>query len=374
MTALVVSGSMAWAQGGPPPAVVVLDAARMEPVEVWREVTGELRAVKRAAIASRQAGLVVTLTVEEGERIEAGQVLATLDDVLAKLQADEKRAEASAQAGVLNVREAELEKAQRDWSRYEGLVGRDSVSSAEIDIARTGPLLASARLEEAKGDVASAMAAVAVADQAVREMTLSAPFAGFVVRKRSEVGEWVNRGGPLLEVISLERLEARLDVPESLVPGLVASLAQKPHAGETAAKIRILGLGTEVAGHVDAVFAEADPLSRLVPIRVSVANADGVLRPGMSVVGLIKAAGATEPRLTVSKDAILRDDAGEFVYFNAGGMAAVARVRSRFAVGDRVVVDGSLPPGAQLVVKGNERLFPGQPLRPEQGAAPSKAE
>jgi len=370
LAVLAASVSVGFAQGGSPAATVVLDAARTEPVEVWREVTGELRAVKRAAIASRQAGLVIDLDVEEGQRIEAGQVLARLDDVLARLEADEKRAAADAQNGVLRVREAELEKAQRDWARYENLVGKDSVSPAEIDVARTGPLLAASRVEEAKGDVASAMAAVAVADQTVREMILAAPFSGFVVRKRSEVGEWVVRGGPVLEVVSLDQLEARLDVPESLVPGLVASLAEKagadgPDAVGASVKVRVLGLGTEIDGVLDAVFAEADPLSRLVPIRVSVSNADGVLRPGMSILGLVKAAGSTEPRLTVSKDAIQRDDAGEFVYFDAGGTAAVARVRSRFATGDRMVIDGNLPPGAMLVVKGNERLFPGQPLKPE---------
>ena len=331
----------------------------MEPVEVWREVTGELRALQRAAIASRQAGLVLELNIEDGQKVEPGQVLPKLDDALALLDAAARRAQVDAKAGIVKVREAELEKAQRDWARYEVLVGKDSVSQAEIDIARTGPLLAAARLQEAQGDLAAATAEVAVADRIVQEMTLAAPFAGFVVRKRTEQGEWVEKGGAVAEVVSLDQLEARLFVPESLIPGLIASDAR------SAARIRMVGIGTEFDGTIDSVWAEADPLSRLVPVRVRIENKTGLLRPGMSMVGLVRAPGTSEPRLTISKDAILRDDAGEFVYFNAGGTAAVARIRSRYAVGDRVVVDGSLPPGAELVVKGNERLFPGQPLMPE---------
>lgn len=365
---IAFSTGPAMAQGGPPPVLVVLDAARMETVEVWREVTGELRAMKRAAIASRQPGLVVELNVEEGQRLEAGQLVAKLDSAMAMLEASEKRSEADAKAGIVKVREAELQKAQRDWARYEGLVGKESVSSAEIDIARTGPLLAAARLEEAKGDLASARAAVSVADQMVSEMTLTAPFNGYVVRKRADIGEWVDKGGAVAEVVSLEQLEARLNVPESLVPSLLEM--SKGTAGGASARIRFLGLGLEVEGTVDAVWAEADVLSRLVPVRVKLANPDGLFRPGMSIVGLVRAAGTTEPRLTVSKDAILRDDAGEFVYFSAGGTAVVARVRSRYAVGDRVVVDATLPPGAELVVRGNERLRPGATLQPEAPASP----
>lgn len=369
---LSLSVGSALAQGGPPPALVVLDAARMETVEVWREVTGELRAMKRAAIASRQAGLVVELNVEEGQHLKAGQPVAKLDAAMITLEANEKRSLADAKAGIVKVREAELQKAQRDWARYEGLVGKESVSSAEIDIARTGPLLAAARLEEAKGDLASALAAVSVSNQMVTEMTLTAPFNGYVVRKRADVGEWVNKGGAVAEVVSLEHIEARLNVPESLVPSLLEM--SKKSGGGASARIRLLGLGLEVEGTVDAVWAEADPLSRLVPVRVKLDNPNDLLRPGMSIVGLVRAAGTTEPRLTVSKDAILRDDAGEFVYFSAGGTAAVARVRSRYAVGDRVVVDASLPPGAELVVRGNERLFPGQPLQPEAPPAGAATE
>jgi len=78
--------------------------------------------------------------------------------------------------------------------------------------------------------------------------------------------------------------------------------------------------------------------SRLFPIRVAIPNPGELAQPGMTVVGMVPV-GRKMPRLTIHKDAILRDDAGEFVYFDAGGMAMPARVRTRFSIGDRVVID-----------------------------------
>lgn len=82
----------------------------------------------------------------------------------------------------------------------------------------------------------------------------------------------------------------------------------------------------------------------------------------MSVLGRVPT-GAMDPVMTVAKDAILRDDAGAFLYFDAGGVAAVARLEIRYAVGERIVVrSGRLSEGVGTVVEGNERVFPGQPL------------
>ena len=73
--------------------------------------------------------------------------------------------------------------------------------------------------------------------------------------------------------------------------------------------------------------------------------------------------GKKEALLTVSKDAILRNAAGEYVYINSGGVAAVAPIERRFAVGNRVVIRSPMVrEGVQVVVEGNERMFPGQPL------------
>jgi RND family efflux transporter MFP subunit len=350
--ALVAPASMGQG-GGPPPAMVVLDPVQVGPVEQWRQVTGELRAIRRASVASRQAGQVVDLLLEEGGQVRAGDVIARLDDSLATLEVARSRAQLAADEAAALVAGRELERWTRDWQRYEKLEGGGTVSASEIDQVRAQVAVGGARVQQAQADVGRSRAALALAEESLAQRTIRAPFDGRVVRKMTDVGQWVAEGGPVAEIMVMDELEARLDVPEAL--------ASRLREGDSAVRIRLTALWTEVTGTVRSVMPGADDLSRLFPVRVVLRN-DGSLRPGMSIVGLL-ATGQQGPAMTVHKDGILRDDAGEFLYWDAGGVAMVARIKTLFAVGDRVAVQASLPPTAKVIVHGNERImFPGQPI------------
>jgi len=156
------------------------------------------------------------------------------------------------------------------------------------------------------------------------------------------------------EILALDPLEAWLDVPERYIERLSRS------AGSI--RVRIDALEEEREAVSVSIIPLAEMRSRLFPVRVELANPDERMRPGMTVAGLVPT-GSVEPSLLVHKDAIRRDDAGAFVYFDGAGVAAVARVQTLFAVGDHIAIrQGALPPDANVVVEGNERLFPGQPL------------
>lgn len=345
---------------GPPPATVKVDPARTEVVDLRREVTGELRAQHRSLIAAQQPGLVVELRLEEGDPVAAGQVLARLDDTLTKLAVAREEANILTRKAVITERESQLERAKRDRARVDDLTARASASANEADDARTNVNLTEARIAQARAELASAESELALAKERLKQMTVTAPFAGRVVRKSTEVGQWLQAGAPVVEIVSLEHVEARLDVPEALVGRLAGS---SEASGEIMVRVRVRALGTEVDAMVTQIVPDADPLSRLFPVRVRLTNDGERLKPGMSVIGLVPT-GQREPMVTVHKDGLLRDDAGDYLYFEAGGVAAVARVRALYAVGDRVVLEAGarLPPGAKVIVEGNERLFPGQPL------------
>lgn len=351
--------------GGPPPAVVVFDQARMEPVEQWREVTGELRALRRASVASRQAGQLTEVLIDDGVTVARGQVIAHLDSSLAKLELDRAIASERAKRESVAVRERELDRWKREWARYEKLEGNQSVSESEVDQVRSQVAVGEAALSLARADAASAAADVSLARERLSQRSVVAPFAGRIVRKAREVGEWVGEGEAIAELVSLEELEARLDLPEALAVGVTE--------GSTPVRVRVRALNADLAGTISSVMPDVDTRSRLVPVRVLLTNAEGRLRPGMSVTGLV-GTGVQAPSLTIHKDAILRDDAGEFIYWSPAGSAVPARIRTLFAVGDRVAVSAQIPPGASIIVKGNERVFPGQPvIDPSRPASPSAA-
>ncbi len=354
--ALAVCAAVAVGQpsGGPPPANVVLDAARLETLTQYREVTGRLLPHRRAVLAAEEAGKVVSLALEEGDKVMAGAVIAEIDDSVQMFVVAREEAQVRSRAGELAEREADLEFARRELERIELASSRGSASPQEVDDRRTGVKQREARVAQSEGDLAMAEAQLAEAKRRLARMKIRAPFTGVVVRKATEEGEWVSVGDPVVEVIRLDLLDARLDVPENLVGMLTA--------GESHVRIFVRAVGLELEAPVTRVVPDADLLSRLFPVRVDLPNESGRIMPGMTITGLVPTTQRAET-LTIHKDGLLRDDAGEYVYFDAGGTAAVARVRRLFAVGDRVAVEpGRLQPGAAIVVQGNERMFPGQPL------------
>ncbi len=353
--ALVVG---ARAQGGPPPANVVTDGVRQETIEQQRGVTGEVRTRRRSRLAAEEVGLVVQLDPEAGDEVEQGAVIARLDDTLARLEKDRAEARVDLYNATIDQRKAELSRAMRDLERIERLDAGGSASVSEIDEVRTRVAANKALLAQAEADAAVARAELALAEKRLDDMTIRAPFAGRIVRRETELGQWLAPGDPVVELVAVRDVEAWVDVPERVV----GRLRELEKAGPLDIEVRVNAIGGVVPGRVVGIVPEGDPLSRMFPVRIAVANDDEALKPGMSVIAMVPTS-ERAPTVTVHKDAVLRDDAGEYLYFDAGGMAMVARIERLFAFGDRVAIrPGRLQPGMRVVVKGNERLFPTQPL------------
>lgn len=346
-----------------PPASVVLDPARLESVERMRRVTGELRALQRSQLAVREEGLVLALEVRAGDEVEKGQVIARLDPVLAELTVVSAEANLDALRAAVAEAQAELERAQFDFDRVKSLFERASASSQEFEDARVELASATARRQRAQADVASAQARLALDKQRLTDMVIRAPFNAKVVSTATDVGQWLSIGDTVCELYDVDSIEAWVNVPESVAPRMAA-------VGDPVA-VQLPALGEELTGSITQVVPAVDPLSRLFPVRIRVPNEAKLLQPGMSVTAMIPT-GSREEMLTISKDAILRDDAGEFVYMAVPSaqpdspfpeMGVPVRIERLFSVGSRVAIRaGSLPPGAKLITEGNERLFPTQAI------------
>lgn len=345
----------AWAQNGaPPPTRVVAEAVRRETVAQWRDVTGELRAARRALLATEEAGLLAAAPFREGDMVREGEEVARLDARRAELALARAQAQAQSREAIVAQRRAVLDRARRELEDKERLYNEVSAARREVDDARTAVEEASARLLEAQADHAFAMAELRLAQVRLEDMTVRAPFDGVVVQRRAEQGEWLGEGDAVIELMDTTSVEAWLHVPESSVELLLSP-------GATV-WVEVPSRGSRVEAPVTRVIPDADPLSRLFPVRVVIQNADGSLRPGARVTGKVPT-GERAPTLLVHKDGIRRDDAGEFVYAALGGVATPVRVTTLFAVGDWVAVrSGALEAGVPVIVEGNERLFPGQPV------------
>ncbi len=349
------------AQEGPPPANVTIDAVKSETLTRRRAVTGEIRSRLMSEIASQVEGLLVELDVEEGDLVEKGEILARLDATRAQIAVTRAEADIEYARAVIAQRTEELDNAQRDLERIEELDQLGSAGVSQLDEARTLVASRKALLAQAKAEHATAEGDLALAQRELEDMTIEAPFSGRVIDKSSEIGQWIGRGDTIVAIVSLDKLEARIDIPEDTYPAV--SEAQKAK-GKIELRLPALGMGSgqEIYGEVVSILPGADSLSRLFPVRIAVDNANNNLRPGMSLTAYVPT-GVQGDYITVHKDAIVRTATGEVVYFSNDGISAIAPIERLFAVGNRVAVRSPvLQAGMTVVTSGNERMFPGQPL------------
>lgn len=354
---------------GPPPAAVRVGRATQETLQQRFEVVGRLEEVRRATIAAEVEGKVIAAPVEEGDRVEAGEtVLVRIDPVWARAALQ------MAEAQVASAR-AELDQSRRDLAYLEQLQAAGSAKPKEVDDARAA----------VASDEAELTAALAARDEAatrVSRLEVVAPFDGAVVEKMVEVGQWVQVGDPVAELISTEEIDAVVYVPERLI--------NRVSVGERV-EVFVEPLGEAVEGEVVAVVPSGASAARTFPVKVRLDDLGGRLKSGMSVLARLPV-GESKPVLTVPRDAVLFQG-GEAVVWaavspggtwgeaagEAGGPSGAAppampqampmNVEVLFGVDERYAVQ-PLPSmgGAKLaaempvVIEGAEQLFPTQPL------------
>jgi RND family efflux transporter MFP subunit len=366
--AFALLAAIATGQEGPPPAPVHVDAAVSESLQEMRRVSGEVRAADRSLVATREAGLVLEVLVREGDRVEKGAPLARLDRTM--LERD--RGVLSAQEGLAKAqiaeREASREQAERDHAALLALAGRDAVSPKELADAKTTLAAARARLQQGQEELRVLAARRAQLEQRLSDTVPTAPFTGTVVSRRAEAGAWVGVGGGIVELVSSDRLEAWIDVPQAWYGSLRRS--------SDPLRIEIDGAGDAAAGnaiggvvHLDAwrVLADVNPEGRTFPL-IAPLPADLAITSGMSLTAIVPT-GVKALYTTVSRDAILRGETGPYLYVarptapGAPASALFLPVEVLFPSDDRVAVRApGLTPGDLVVVEGNERLFPSAPL------------
>ncbi len=205
----------------PPPTLVRVGQVSQETLAPRRKVTAELRSPRASSPASLEAGLVLEVLFEEGSAVRAGEPLARLD--ASRLELDLRLAEAELAATMADVleREAEERKTIRDLALVEESRAAGAANERELLDARSARDIAAARLERARRDVAVEEARISVLRRRLADTTIRAPFDGVVVSQLVEPGQWLPAGGAVGSIVELDRLEAWLSLPQSIVEAQV---------------------------------------------------------------------------------------------------------------------------------------------------------
>jgi RND family efflux transporter MFP subunit len=304
------------------------DIARVEMRELQRTLplSGSLSPLLQSTVRAKVSGEVQKVLVREGDRVGEGQVIAEID--MADLKSKVDSAVAS-----LEENKAKESIAAKNRENNQQLLRQKFISQNAFDTTQSV-------YEAAVASAKSSEAQLRIAEKAVRDAVVRAPFSGIVSRRMVNVGEKVGIDSPMFTVVDLARMEIEAPAPASEIPGVkVGQVAQ----------FRVDGFGERnFEGRVERINPAADPGSRSITLYLAVANRDGALKGGMFAKGeLVLDKAAAAPVVPANA---LREEAGQaFVFTIEDGKVARRPVKVGMREGGYVEIQGGLEQGVPVV-------------------------
>jgi RND family efflux transporter MFP subunit len=355
---------------------VEIDTARRPPsvaaASSVLDASGYVVARRQATVSSKLTGKVEEVLVEEGMRVEKDQIVARLDDATQQAQLELAMAQASASRATLAELEANLRAARLERDRLRDLRQRELTSAASLDSAEAVYDALAAKLETGKENVDVAMKNVALAQDALDNMTIRAPFGGMVVSKNAQPGEMispVSAGGGftrtgICTIVDMDSLEIEVDVNEAYI--------QRVKSGQRVSATLDAYPEWQIPAEVIAIVPTADRQKATVRVRIGFLERDGrVLRDMGAKVAFLgaEAPAATEQEVEgvmISRESLREDADGLFVWRISN---AVVERRTVDVPGsrdrDRVLVTRGLGVGDIVVRSAESDLVSGQSVKIE---------
>ncbi|NJL98793.1 MAG: efflux RND transporter periplasmic adaptor subunit [Synechococcaceae cyanobacterium RM1_1_27] len=380
-------------------AVETLAVSKVTGYEISRSYTGEVASVRTSDLGFSQGGELIQVLVSEGDPVSPGQALARLDSQSLQAQRQQLEAQrAEAQARLLELQtgarqediaaaraqvsdiQSQLQLQEQQRSRREYLHNEGAISREQLDEVAFGAAALQARLEQAQSNldellngtrpeqiaaqqaiVQQVQARIAQVDVDIDKSTLRAPYSGIIAAQQVFEGVVVASGQPVLRLIEDVSPEARIGIPQTV--------ASRLQIGDPVTVL--LGADPHTAT-VKSLLPEVDPNTRtqLVVLQLD-RSALSQANPGQTVrVELTETVPAEG--LWVPTQALSQDIRGLWTAYAVVPTQSDTHVVQPKVVeilhqeGDRVLVQGTLQPGDQIVSSGIHRLIPGQPVRPIQ--------
>lgn len=368
--------------------------------------TGSVAPYNEEDIFARVTGRVLDIPVYPGDAVRPGQVVARLDDVeLSSRVREAQAAAASAQAnraqmdadivaarqGVVQAEkelamvDAELDYARGVAARSERLVGVGAISRQEYENDRAMALsqeakreAARAKIEQTKAMEASAKEKLEAADAMVAQgraalrtatvvrdyVTMTAPTAGYVVKRLVAPGVLVQPGMPVLKIAEIARVRLQANVGEKDLAAI--------RVGSRVA-VTTVGTSEPVAGvRVSAVFPFVDPGARTGVVEALIENPGRRLLPGQYVTMQFRT-GERPGALVVPRGAVARMAGTATVWVVRDGRAEARPVVTGLEDADRVEITQGLADGEMVVVQGRDGLYAGARVADTAAGAPAPA-
>jgi RND family efflux transporter MFP subunit len=265
--------------------------------------------------------------------------------------------------GVLSVNDFDNARAQAEQARE--LLNE---KQAQLNEQIAGPRIE--QIEQEESSLAAASARIEIIRDQIQRGTIRAPFAGFLVKKQTEVGQWVEKGDPLFNLIASHPVKAEVHLPQAqfnlVRTGMSARVTLESPSDDKPSRV--------YEGKVIEKIHSGDPASRTFPVRVKIENPKFEIAVGMLARVEFTSRSKTASHLYVPKDALVRSPFSTVVWRvieNEDGSHSASKVTvdpggtidSLIAIAP---VEGEVRENDWVVVHGNERLRPGARVVIEQ--------
>lgn len=331
------AGSAAPGAGGPPPGSPV-ELGKPEKLNWPTSVTavGSLRSDESVIVRSEQSGRIVALNFKEGQPVKKGQLLVQLDDSVTR-----------AELGQAN---ANLKLAKAKFDRAAELKERNFISGQAKD--------------EAENALKVAEASVKLIEARLGRFNIEAPFSGTIGLRTASLGDYIKDGQDIVNLEKTDPIKVDFKVPELF--------QSKVRVGQTLAVNLDAIPGKDFTGTVFAVNPQLDAAGRAVVMRAQMANANGVLKPGMFARVRLTLSESSEA-VVVPEQAVFMQGEDQVMYRVVDGRAQ----RTKVEVGQRRDGKAEILQGISasdtIVLAGWQRLRDGAPVRAAGGGGPGGA-
>ncbi|AXS83791.1 efflux RND transporter periplasmic adaptor subunit [Marinobacter sp. Arc7-DN-1] len=318
-------GTQAQDGGERPASAVNTILPRLQTVQDVVRAVGSLKALNAVELTTELSGRVVALNLGTGRRVEQGEVLLRLDDRQARAD--------------LQVIEAQLADARRQYERAQRLRSNNSISQSQVDALRTAVDVAEAQRQSAR--------------VRLENHRIEAPFTGVVGLSDISVGAYITSGTTVTSLDTTDRMELGFSIPERFlgqvslgqqVKGTSPAYPDRPFSGQ------LVELGSRVS-----------ELSRSLPVRALIDNPDGLLRPGQFMSATLTL--RERQALVIPEQAVMVRGDEQYVFVAEDGVARRVSVILGSRMPGLVEIASGLGEDDPVIVTGQDRLSSGDRIR-----------
>jgi len=328
--------------------------------------SGYVVAQRKAAVASKVTGRLVSLMVEEGSRVKEGQVIARLENEDAIAAREQAEANLKVTRANLEGARAELEEASLTFNRDKQLIAKGVISRAQYDTSEARYLRTQASVTAAEAAVNASSAALRATNVALGYTLIRAPFDAVVLTKNADIGDIVtplgaaaNAKAAVVTIADMRSLQVEADVSET---NLALVKVNQP------CEIQLDALpDSRFRGEVHAIVPTADRAKATIMVKIRFIHKDPRVLPEMraKVSFLSRAVKQEEekPRTAVLKSAVINHDGKKTLFLIEGDRVVETSITLGEPFGEMVEILDGAKAGDKIVANPPKRLRNGSRIK-----------